>query len=140
MNEQENTRLVQQAYQNMKAGDMQSFLNLLAEDVQWELPEMENVPFAGKWQGREQVGQFFGIVNETQDTVEFEVDDFIAQGDKVVVLGRFLMHVKSTDKDSRSNWAHVWTVKGGKVTHFYEYVDTATVSRSHTASQAANRI
>ena len=47
MNEQTNTRLVQQAYQSVKAGDFQSFLNALAEDVQWQLPEMENVPFSG---------------------------------------------------------------------------------------------
>ena len=56
MREQENARLVQQVYQNVKAGAIQSVLNFLAEDVQWQLPEMENVPFAGSWQGRQQVG------------------------------------------------------------------------------------
>jgi ketosteroid isomerase-like protein len=34
MNEQENTRLVQQAYQSIQAGDIQYFLNSLAGDVQ----------------------------------------------------------------------------------------------------------
>jgi len=55
MNEQENTRLVRQFYQSNKAGDIESLLNSLARDVEWEVPEMENVPFAGKWQGREAV-------------------------------------------------------------------------------------
>ena len=62
MNEQANTRLVRQAYQSVQAGDFQSLLNALAEDVQWQLPEMENVPFAGTWHGREQVGRFFSTV------------------------------------------------------------------------------
>jgi ketosteroid isomerase-like protein len=35
MNEQANKQLVQQAYQSVKAGDVQSLLNSLAEDVQW---------------------------------------------------------------------------------------------------------
>jgi hypothetical protein len=61
MNEQANRQLVQQVYQSVKAGDVQSFLNLLAEDVQWQLPEMKNVPFAETWHGREQVGQFFSL-------------------------------------------------------------------------------
>ena len=60
-----------------------------------QLPETENVPFAGKWQGREEVGQFFSKVFELQDIVEFEPEEFIAQGDKVVVLGRFSMRIKA---------------------------------------------
>jgi uncharacterized protein len=134
MNAQENTRLVQQAYQSIKAGDMQALLNTLATDVQWQLPEMENVLFAGMWQGREAIRQFFSNVCEVQDVVEFEPEEYIAQGDKVVVLGRFLMRIKATGKDFGSDWAHVWTVKDGKVTRFYEYVDTAVVSRAHTAT------
>jgi ketosteroid isomerase-like protein len=46
MNEQENTRLVQRVYQSIEASDIQALLNSFAEDVQWQLPEMENVPFA----------------------------------------------------------------------------------------------
>jgi uncharacterized protein len=132
MNEQANLRLVQQAYQSIGAGDVQSLLKSLAEDVQWHVPEMENVPFAGTWRGREQVGQFFGTVAQAQDVVEFQPEDFIAQGDKVVVLGHFSQRVKSTGRISVSAWAHAWTIEGGKVTHFREYVDTAAVSRAHT--------
>jgi ketosteroid isomerase-like protein len=135
MQEQVNTRLVQQTYQSIKVGDIRSFLNSLAGDVEWELPAMKNVPFAGRWQGHEQVGQFFDKVAEVQETLEFEPKEFIAQDDKVVVLGRFSMRIKSTGRVSSSDWAHVWTVKGGKVTRFYEYVDTAAVSGAHTAAQ-----
>ena len=137
MNEQENTRLVQQAYQSIEAGDIQALLNSFAEDVQWILPEMENVPFAGTWQGSEGVGQFFSKVFEVQDVVAFEPEEYIAQGDKVVVLGRFLMRIKATGREFGSDWVHVWTIKGGQVTRFYEYVDTAVVSRAHTAAKTA---
>ena len=139
MSEQANTRLVQQAYQRIAMGDMPSLLHLLAADVQWQLPDMENVPFAGLWQGRQQVKQFFGIVDQVQEMVEFQPNEFIAQGDKVIVLGRFTMRVKSTGRDSNSDWAHVWTVKDGEITHFREYVDTVAVIRSHTVAQASRR-
>ena len=139
MNEEENSRLIQKAYQQLRTADIPSFLNSFAEDVEWELPEMENVPFAGKWQGREGVGQFFNKVLDVQDTVEFVPGEYIAQGDKVVVLGHFLMRIKSTGREFSSDWAHVWTVKNGKVTRFYEYVDTAVVSKAYTAASTATK-
>jgi uncharacterized protein len=137
MNEQANTRLVQQAYQSIKAGDIQALLNSFVEDIEWELPEMENVPFAGKWQGHEGVRQFFSKVFEVQDVIEFEPKEYVAEGDRVVALGDFLMRIKATAREFGSKWAQVWTVKDGKVTRFYEYVDTAVVSRAHTAAKMA---
>jgi uncharacterized protein len=135
MNEQANTRLVQQAYQRIATGDLPALLNMLTAEVQWQLPEMENVPFAGVWQGHEGVSQFFRTVDKVQETVKFEPQEFIAQGDKVVALGHFVMRLKATDSTVRSAWAHVWTVQAGKVSRFHEYVDTAAVSRAHTAAQ-----
>ena len=93
---------------------------------------MANVPFAGTWRGRQQIGEFFRNVAETQERVEYAPEHFIAQDDKVVVLGHFVMRVKATGKESRSEWAQVWTVKDGVITHMQEYVDTAAVSQAHT--------
>jgi len=138
MTKQENAGLVQQAYNSIKAGNIEAFLELLAEDVQWQLPEMVNVPFAGSWHGREGVRQFFSKTFELQDVVEFEPDEYIAQDDRVVVLGRFTMRIKATGRDFSSNWAHVWTVTHGSVTHFYEFVDTAIVSKAYTAAKNAS--
>jgi ketosteroid isomerase-like protein len=132
LNEEINTKLVQQAYQNVSTGDIPSFLNILAENVIWILPDMSNVPFAGTRQGREQVGQFFRRMREVQDIVEFEPEEFIAQREKVIVLGHFTMHVKATGKLSRSNWVHVWKVEGGRVSYMREYVDSLAVSQAHS--------
>lgn len=85
-----------------RTGDMQSLLNLLAADVQWQVPEMEHVPFAGTWQGHAGIKQFFFTVAEVQETIEFEPQEFIAQEDKMVVLGRFVMRIKATGNTVRS--------------------------------------
>lgn len=137
MNEQENLRLVQEIYESMRVGDTTALLNALADGARWQLPEMENVPFAGTWEGREGVEQFFGEVFSSQDVVAFEPEEFVAKGEKVIVLGNFTMRIKATQKDFSSAWAHVWTVIDGQVAHFYEYVDTAVVSRAYTAAKAA---
>jgi uncharacterized protein len=132
LDEETNTQLVQQAYHSIRTGDISSFLNLLAEEVLWTIPEMTNVPFSGTWQGREQVEQFFRKVAEAQDIVAFEPGEFIAQRDKVIVLGHFTMQVKATGKTSRSQWVHTWTVEENKISSLREYVDTLAVSRAHS--------
>lgn len=134
MSEQQATRLVQQAYAAFKAGDVPAFLSLLDDDVEWILPEMERVPFAGTWRGRQGVQKFFMTLAADQDVLEFHPEQFIAEGDTVVVLGRFAMRVKSTGRTSRSDWVHVWTIAGDKLTRCREYVDTAVVIRAHGAS------
>jgi ketosteroid isomerase-like protein len=126
-----NTGLVQRAYQSVGTGDIQTLLNLLTEDVIWELPEMPNVPFSGTWRGRKEVAKFFSIMADVQDVVEFEPDQFVAQGDQVVALGHFTMRIKATGKLAKSKFAHVWTFKNGQVTEMREYVDSLAVSQAH---------
>lgn len=132
LDEETNTQLVQQAYHRIRTGDISSFLHLLAEEVLWIIPEMTNVPFSGMWQGRKQVEQFFRKVAEAQDIVAFEPEEFIAQRDKVIVLGHFTMQVKATGKTSRSPWVHAWTVEENKISSLREYVDTLAVSRAYS--------
>ena len=99
-------------------GDFEGFVNSLGREIEWHLPAMEHVPFAGTWQGREGVREFLRQLIESQEVVEFKPEQFIAQGNKVIVLGRFVMRVKSTGRESASLWAHVWTITAGQITHY----------------------
>ena len=131
MSEQENTNLAQQVYENFKSGDIKALLNLLSDNVEWQLPEIENVPFAGKRRGHEQIGQFFDSLVDTQEVQHFDPREFIAQGDKVVALGHYAWRVKSTGREFGGDFAHVFTVHNGKVVRFHEYMDTAAAAAAH---------
>jgi len=101
MSENGNTNIVQNVYENFRAGEIKALLNLLSDDIEWQLPEIENVPFAGKRRGHEQMEQFFTSLVDTQEVQHFEPREFIADGDKVVALGHYAWHVKSTGRESR---------------------------------------
>ena len=137
MNEQENTRLAQQVYENFKRGDIKALLNLLSEDIEWQLPEIENVPFAGKRRGHEEMGQFFESLVDTQEFQHFDPREFIARGDKVLALGHYACRVKSTGREFGGDFAHVFTVDDGKVVRFHEYMDTAAVAAAHRKDHSA---
>jgi uncharacterized protein len=127
MGEQENTGLVQRTYDSFRNGDIPALLDSLSEDVQWVTAEIEGVPVGGTWRGREQVGEFFRILSDTQEARQLELRDYVAQDDRVVALGHYAWHVKATGKVWESDFAHVITVRDGKVTRFQEYTDTAAL-------------
>jgi ketosteroid isomerase-like protein len=131
MNEQENTKLVQRCYELFKSSDIKALLDLFSEDIDFQMPEIENVPFSGKHTGREATARFFELVGETQDTLEFNPQEFIAQADKVVVLGNSLYRVKASGREYANEWVHVWTVHGGKILASKEYLDTAVSSAAY---------
>lgn len=133
MSEKENTQLVMQAYDKFKNGDIPGLMNLFSEDIEWILDRVENVPFSGARHGRAEVGQFFSALDESQHPLQFEPQEYIAQGDKVVALGHYTWTVKQTDRVFESDWAEVFTVRDGKITRFREYADTAAVDRAYNA-------
>src|SRR5437763_12673609 len=137
MSEQENTKVVQQIYASFKSGDIQSLLALVADDIQWQLPAIENIPFAGKRQGRAQVAQFFASVADSQDVLAFEPREFTAQGDKVVAQGHYRWRVKATGREFGADWAHVFTIRDGKVVGFHEYTDSAAAAAAYQQALSA---
>ena len=131
MSEQENTKLVQKVYDNFKSGEIKALLNLLSDNIEWQLPEIESVPFAGKHHGHEEMGQFFASLVDTQEVQHFDPREFIAHGDKVIVLGHYAWRVKMTGREFGGDFAHVFTVDNGKVVRVHEYMDTAAAAAAH---------
>jgi len=137
MNEQENTKTAQRAYELFKAGDIESLLDLYSDDATWETPQIENVPQGGKRQGKQQIMEFMSLVGENEN-LHFEPREFVAQGDKVVILGDYSWRVKATGKEYESDFVHVCTYgDDGKLTSFKEYLDTAAARDAYTASAQA---
>ena len=130
MSEHESRQLVEQAYASFKAGDIQTLMQSMSQDITWQLPEVENVPFSGKRQGRGAVGEFFSMLASLQDARSFEPREFIAQGDKVVALGHYVWQVKANGRTYESDFAHVFTIRGGQIAAFHEYTDSAAAAKA----------
>jgi len=135
MSEQDNVKVVKQAYEAFKRGDIQGVLNTMSEDVDWFSPGPSDVvPTAGRRHGREQVAKFFSTLESTEEIQQFEPQDFIAQGDKVVVTGRYRARIKPTGKTVESDWVHIHGFRGGKIVTFREFLDTAAAVEAYGRS------
>ena len=56
--------------------------------------------------------------------------EFITESDSVVSLGEFTGVHGTTGKTAHAGYAHVWTVKDGKITRFRQYIDTLAVAEA----------
>ena len=137
MSEQPNSKIVQQAYDNFKSGDIQSLVGLLSDNVEWQLPDVANIPFAGKRSGRESITQFFSSVADNQEALQFEPREFIEQGDKVVALGHYKWRILSTGREYESDFVHIFTVRGGQIVAFREHFDTALAQAAYQKAASA---
>jgi ketosteroid isomerase-like protein len=136
MTEAENTAIVQQAYAAFGRGDMTTLLGCMADDIRWEpaIGAATHVPFSGERQGKAGVAEFFKQVADSEDFQQFEPREFVAQGDKVVALGRYRAVAKVTGKAFESAFVMVFTLRGGKIAAFQEFTDSAAVNAAFEAS------
>jgi hypothetical protein len=136
MGDQDNIRIVRAGYDDFKRGDIATLLQKFAPDIEWVVPGPSENPLAGKRKGHAQVAEHFKQVHELTELTKFEPKEFIAQGDYVVVLGSSEGRVRSTGKSFGDDWAMVFKMKDGKVTHHQQYVDTANVAAAFAGSKA----
>jgi uncharacterized protein len=130
MQEAENTKVVQEAYAAFGRGDIQSLLGLMTDDIHWQpvIGTAKHVPFSGERKGKVSVAEFFRLVAESEDFQQFEPREFVAQGDRVVALGHYRAVTKATGKTFESDFAMVFTLRGGKVATFQEFTDSAGIN------------
>lgn len=129
MNVQENVQLVKDAFAALGRGDMQGLLALSAEDIEWVIPG-ENWPLAGTRRGHAGLVELFQAQSATMETSLMEPREFIAQGDRVLVVGYAKGKIKSTNKTWEDDWVFAITVRNGKLTHIREYIDTQALARA----------
>jgi ketosteroid isomerase-like protein len=113
----QNLDLVRGAYEAFSRGDVAGVLAVLADDVEWTVPPP--LPQAAEAHGTDEVGRFFERLVGIWQDFSVDVDDFVASGDRVCVIGRGSGKVDG--KQAGYGFVHCWTVSGGRATRFDEY-------------------
>jgi uncharacterized protein len=128
MSIQENVQIVKDLFAAMGRGDKQGLLALSAEDIEWIIPG-ENWPLAGTHRGHAGLADLL----QTSEMLEIsypEPPEFVAQGDRVLVVGFARGKVKATNRTFEDHFVFAITVRNGKLTNIREYVDTQALARA----------
>ncbi|HEX3431649.1 MAG TPA: nuclear transport factor 2 family protein [Rhizomicrobium sp.] len=121
-----NAAIVRALYDSLSRGDVDAVLGAMDAKVQWNLaenfPYADGNPFVGPLAVLEKV---FARVPADWESFAHRIDKVVADGDTVVVLGRYNARSKATGKQVDAQMVHVWELADGKVIRFQQYTDTA---------------
>jgi len=129
MSANENVRVVKDFFAAMGSGDRDALLALSAHDIQWIVPG-EGWPLAGTHRGHAGLKAFLQKASETMETSFPEPPEYVAQGDRVLIVGVATGKIKATNKTFKDDWVFAITVRDGKVAKIREYVDTQALARA----------
>jgi uncharacterized protein len=121
-----NLDIIRGVYERYTAGDLDSIIESVADDVVWRsVGPPERLRFAKVYQGRDGVRAFFQALTEDWELISYKVNEFIAQGDRVVALTDACLCHKGTGKIIATSIADVFRLRDGRIVDFCEFFDSA---------------
>jgi ketosteroid isomerase-like protein len=129
MSIQKNVQIVKDFFAAMGGSDRQGLLALCAEDIEWIIPG-EDWPLAGTYRGHAGLADLLQKASKNMETSFPNPPEFVAQGDRVLVVGFARGKVKATNRTFEDHFVFAITVRNGKLTNIQEYVDTQALARA----------
>jgi ketosteroid isomerase-like protein len=128
MSEQErNIKHVKKGYEAFSAGDIETLMSLLDDNIEWVHPGESAV--SGTYHGKGEFGEFLRRFTEKSTAVKPR--RFLADGDMVVVLSDV------TAGNENGQDAEVYTIQDGKTVRAQVYTDTALMERVYGKKEVA---
>ena len=128
MSIEKNVQTVKDFFAAIGRGDKEGLLALVAEDIEWIIPG-KDWPLAGTRHGHAGLADLLETASKTIET-STEPREFIAQGDRVLVVGFATGKVKATKKTFEDHFVFAITVRNGKLANIREYIDTQALARA----------
>jgi hypothetical protein len=127
MSIEKNIQTVKDFFAAIGRGDREALLALVTEDIEWIIPG-ENWPLAGTHRGHAELAAVLQKASEEVEMTYPEPPEFVAQGDRVLVVGVATGKIKATNKRFKDDW--VFAIRNGKLTNIREYIDTQALARA----------
>ena len=128
MSIEKNIQTVKDFFAALGRGDRAALLALADDDIEWIIPG-QDWPLAGTRHGHAGLTDLLETASRSLET-STEPREFVAQGDRVLVVGFARGRIKATNKTFEDNWIFAITVRDGRLTSIREYIDTQALARA----------
>lgn len=107
-------------------------LALLDERVEMRSVLTEEMPseIAGSHLSRDRAADYFAAIPRDWEMLYFDVYQFIADGDDVVMIGRCAWRHRESGKEVDTPKVDIWHFENGRVTRFMEMFDSLAFARA----------
>jgi ketosteroid isomerase-like protein len=126
-----NKDIIRNTYEASPAEKGQRLQAALAPDASWT--EAAGFPYAGTYVGFEAIaaGVFKRLATEWID-YRAEAHTYLEDGDRVAAFGVYSGTYRATGKAMTATFAHLYTLKDGKIVSMEQVVDSAMVTAALT--------
>src|ERR1039458_9282103 len=114
MSIEKNVQVVKDFFAAIGSGDKQRVLALVAEDIEWIVPG-EDWLLAGTHRGHAGTADVLQKASEEIEMTYPKPPEFVAQGDRVLVVGVATGKIKATNRAFKDDWVFDITVRDAKV-------------------------
>src|SRR5215217_7073110 len=101
---------LRERYEFFGQGDLERALDLWSDDFLWEGSNASDLPGTGRHEGKQAAIEVLQQVVGAWDKFELSAEEFIEQGDTVVVLGH--TDVAKGERSARLPLVHIWRYRG----------------------------
>lgn len=140
--EARNVATLQEAYRrwsDSRGGSIDHWLSICDDDIAFgTIAQQESaVPYMAAYSRRDELRSYFEGITRDWEMIEYVAEHFVAQGDRVVMLGRCSWRAKATGQVVSTPKADAFRMKNGKIVEYFEYFDTAQIRDAITAPRLA---
>jgi hypothetical protein len=137
--EARNVEILRQAYQrwsDSRGTSGADWMKICADNIAFGSIAQGAAPgahYLTSYRSRNALKDYFDGIVRDWEMVEYVPEHFVAQGDRVIMLGRCAWRYKKTGKVVSTPKCDSWRFADGEAVEFFEYYDTAQV---HAAADA----
>jgi ketosteroid isomerase-like protein len=130
-NELDNVATLREAYvrwNESKGGSIDHWMAILSDNVSFGSLAggvFEALPFATYYDRRQELRRYFELLQQDWEMIYFTAQEFVAQGEVVVMRGVTAWRHRGTGKTFATPKVDFWRFRNGKAIEFFEYFDTA---------------
>ena len=120
-------KVVEKMFSAFDNGDVDKFVETVSDNTIWIYHGTQIIP-KGVFEKKEGVRTFFSNILDKTEIINFEPQQFIVQGNMVVVLGQEHQKVKRSGKELKQKWVQIYTVENELITRMEEFATSEEVS------------
>ena len=118
--------IVEKMFAAFGSGDVEKFLETVSSDTVWIYHGTQVIP-KNTYEGVEGARTFINSILNATEIINFEPQQYICEGNQVVVLGREHQRVKRSGKELKQKWVQIYTVKNDLITRMEEFATSEVV-------------
>ena len=119
-------QVVEKMFDAFSGGDVEKFVDTVSEDTVWIYHGTQIIP-AGTFEKKAGVRAFYTNIMDRTEIISFEPQQYIVEGNMVVVLGQEHQKVKRSGRELKQKWVQIYTVENELITKMEEFATSEEV-------------